>query len=247
MESPPAFEIEIQNSYGGAGARNYCVYSETPEISGGGTQAVDILRIVCQVVGPLVNGGRGNLSYKAQYAGFIGRKKEIQGKIVIEVTMERQVSLGSEGNNGTCLDAHVRPSSGALDLLPSTTERSPQGSFGIRCIDQQPQPHDVVVGLSQVFDGYFVPVAAVPYSWQVTYTIIPKGPVHVLRHDLAVRQVIPSNLLSSGFPVSFQGTQAKARVTEDNIGRFAVSMAGFGSTATTQVPQHVPKRRIDAN
>lgn len=227
MAPDGAFHIDVSNSYGPGSARSYSVFSEAPQVTGGSFQQSDIIRLVSEVVGPIENGGHKNFTYKLQYFAFIGRKVENNGRVIINPEMELPGVLGTNLDNGTIFDACVS-NSGALSLQTSQARGSPQGSFTVRCIDPVPAPHDIVVGLAQVFNDILQPVAAVPYAHGVPYTIKPRGPIYLVREDMAVRQAIPPAVLVSGQAVTFQGSQVYAKATEGSVGQITITMVRFG-------------------
>jgi hypothetical protein len=234
------YTVQISNSFGSGAGRNYCVFSATPEVTGGGIQPSDVLVLVCHVVGPIENTARKSFTYCPSYFGFAGRIREGSGGKVVEAESDHKVDLGGDTtNNGTCLDARV-PERGGLSIQPASPadNKGPKGSFTIRCLSKLDEPHDVMVGLALMMNGDSksgVPIAAVPYRHGVEYTIKPQVLIRIIRENMEVGQVISQDVVSKGFSVRFQGTQVKAKIREDNMGGFFVSGTtfGFGSNLST--------------
>ena len=217
--------VEILNSCNSGSDRSYCIYSATPEVSGKALQQCDISRIICKVVGPIEDGDSEHFSFTKRYFGFIGRIQVTNGRTTVKDEMQRELDLGGDTNNDTYLDAHVR-NDGGLSINVSPKKNSGYGSFTIRCYDPKPSPHNVVVGLAYQFDGELVPVSAVPYEHGVEYAFKPKSAIYIdLHENMTIRQVMPSDMCSSGQQIVFQGSQVHARV-EDNMDRLSVTMSG---------------------
>ncbi|KAH0563088.1 hypothetical protein GP486_002343 [Trichoglossum hirsutum] len=229
MAPQTTFEVEIVNRSGSGGRKAPGDFWRT-----GRTGRYNPARF--KVLGPIEVGGSRSFTYKKRYFGFIGRLQQESGRQIVKSEIQREATLRPEAaNDGACLLARALEGD-VLHLELSPVSRLPHGTFSIQCVDPRATPHDFVVGLAHQFDGVLVPVAAVPYSYGVTYTIRPRGPaapVYVLQQDLNTGQAIPRGV-SPGYPIEFRNDQTRLSVAEDSAGNFSTSTSGNVSGGATR-------------
>ncbi|OCK98442.1 HET-domain-containing protein [Cenococcum geophilum 1.58] len=224
MADPVTYGVAIRNKTADThNSRKYFVYSEPPNVTGGGVQKTR--QILWSITDPLCNNSESVFKYTSDFYGFAGISSNASSKLDQETKVSiidfEPVKIGTIKNDGTQL--FVTPKDGGLQLKDAGSNAD-SGTFKIITDNKIPYPNSYVVGLARKCDGRIHSVAAVELKPGADLVFTPKQPIFISRVPFNAGYDVGRVLGSLGrnVRITSKGNHSRIEVEETGDGTFRV-------------------------